>query len=410
MWFSTLGLGGLSNYWTGAVPRFAPADFADGGRLDERFAWPISYDELEPYYRAAEQHLDVTAGSPIYGVPPNDHRYEYRIPADWDRIATRTGGRLGAIPLAKGAPWMVARRGVEFDSCHCILGALGSTEGFELRIGAVVERLCWSSRDGRVTAVEYLDVATKERCRIPARAVVVAAGAIDTAMILRRSISNDFPDGIGNTHGLLGTHLHDHPREWWRADLAEPMRALAHPLYLGRPDHADSDPLMGVSHTIGLPSPRSRPRTWIRGKVSSVGVQVFGTMVPDPEHRIEFDPSAEPIDQRPTIRLGYDQRAIDNLSSARDRFVDVLSTAGLATTVTDPFSRVIPGTSVHYGGTARMHHRPELGVVDAHSRIHDAPNVYVGDMSVFTTGPEKNPTLTSMALAIRAADHLAGEP
>ena len=67
---------------------------------------------------------------------------------------------------------------------------------------------------------------------------------------------------------------------------------------------------------------------------------------------------------------------------------------------------MIPGTSVHFGGTARMHARPELGVVDAHSRVHGAGNVYVGDMSVFTTGPEKNPTLTSMALAIRAADHL----
>lgn len=407
MWFSTLGLGGLSNYWTGAVPRFAPDDFTEGGRLDERFVWPVSYAELEPYYRAAEQYLDVTAGAPIRGVPRNELRHLYREPDDWSRIMAATDGRIGAIPLAKGAPWMVARRGVEFDSYHCILGSLSDDPSLELRTGALVERLCWSAQEGRVTEVEYVDVASRRRHRIPARAVVVAAGAIDTAMILRRSVSADFPEGIGNTHGLLGTHLHDHPREWWRAELERPMRALAHPLYLSRPDHEDSDPLMAVAHTIGLASPRLRPRTWVRGKVASVGVQVFGTMIPDPEHRIELDPERDAIDERPRIRLRYDERALDNLTSARSRLVDVLSAAGLSTTVPGPFTPVIPGTSVHYGGTARMHARPELGVVDADSRVHDVPNVYVGDMSVFTTGPEKNPTLTSMALAIRAADHLA---
>jgi choline dehydrogenase-like flavoprotein len=406
MWFSTLGLGGLSNYWTGAVPRYAPPDFTEGGRLDERFVWPVSYGDLEPYYRAAEQYLAVTAGAAIRGVPANDVRYQYREPADWRSVMAGTGGRLGAIPLAKGAPWMLARRGVEFDSYHCILGPLCTSATLELRTGAVVERLCWSPQQSRVTAVEYVDVASKERRRVPARAVVVAAGAIDTAMILRRSTSADFPDGIGNTHGLLGTHLHDHPREWWRAELARPMRALAHPLYLGRADHDDSEPLMAVAHTIGLPSPLARPRTWVRAKVASVGVQVFGTMIPDPEHRIGFDPSNDPIDVRPRIELRYDQRTLDNLTSARSRFVEVLSSAGLAAKIPGPFTAVVPGTSVHYGGTARMHRRPELGVVDGHSRVHDVPNVYVGDMSVFTTGPEKNPTLTAMALAIRAADHL----
>ncbi len=409
MWFSTLGLGGLSNYWTGAVPRFAPADFSEGGRLDERFAWPISYDEIELYYRAAEQYLDGTAGTSIRGVPRNVLRHRYREPRDWTRIMEAADGRLGAIPLAKGAPWMVARRGVEFDSYHCILGPVSTDSSFELRLGAVVERLRWSPHDGRVTEVEYVDIATRQRRRVPARAVVVAAGAIDTAMILRRSVSADFPAGIGNTYGLLGTHLHDHPREWWRAELERPMRALAHPLYLSRPDHDDSDPLMAVAHTIGLASPRLRPRTWVRGTVASAGVQVFGTMIPEPEHRIDFDPRHDPIDARPRIRLRYDQRALDNLTSARSRLVEVLSSAGLSITIPGPFAPVVPGTSVHYGGTARMHARPELGVVDAHSKIHDVPNVYVGDMSVFTTGPEKNPTLTSMALAIRAADHLVSQ-
>ena len=63
-WISSLSLGGLSNYWTAAVPRFAPEDFTDGERLDERYRWPVDYDDLVPYYERAEQALVVTAGGP----------------------------------------------------------------------------------------------------------------------------------------------------------------------------------------------------------------------------------------------------------------------------------------------------------------------------------------------------------
>ena len=64
---------------------------------------------------------------------------------------------------------------------------------------------------------------------------------------------------------------------------------------------------------------------------------------------------------------------------------------------------------MHYGGSVRMHRSPEFGVLDAWSRVHDAPNVAVVDMGAFTTGPEKNPTLTAMALASRAAGRPADD-
>lgn len=406
VWFSVLGLGGLSNFWTGAVPRFAPPDFDEGGRLDERFVWPIRYDDLEPYYRIAEHYLDITAGAPIRGVPPNDARYEFRVPPDWTSIMNNTGGRFGVIPLAKGAPTMVARRGVEFDSYHCIIEDLVDRPGFELRTGAHVERLCWSTQERRVTAVEYFDRASGSRRKTAVSAAIVAAGTIDTTMILRRSVSDDFPAGLGNTYGVLGTHLHDHPREWWRAELDRAMRALSHPLYLARRDYDESVPLMATSHTVGLASPVDRLRTWVGAKSSHLGVQVFGTMVPEPEHRVALEPGGDPLTQRATIHLRYDRQAVENLESSRHRLIDVLSSAGLPVRVPGPFHDLKPGSSVHLAGSARMHADPRLGVVDGNSRIHDVPNVYVGDMSVFTTGPEKNPTLTSMALAIRSADHL----
>jgi choline dehydrogenase-like flavoprotein len=85
----------------------------------------------------------------------------------------------------------------------------------------------------------------------------------------------------------------------------------------------------------------------------------------------------------------------------------VLRSAGIGVEIPGPFHDLRPGSSVHFGGSLRMHDDPEHGVVDAWNRMHDVPNVLATDMSCFTTGPEKNPTLTAMAISMRAADRLA---
>ena len=81
--------------------------------------------------------------------------------------------------------------------------------------------------------------------------------------------------------------------------------------------------------------------------------------------------------------------------------------AGYRATIRDIVPQLVPGTAKHYGGAARMHASPKYGVTDGYNRLHDAPNVLVVDASCFTTGAEKNPTLTVMALAARSADYLA---
>jgi choline dehydrogenase-like flavoprotein len=413
VWHSSLSHGGLSNFWTSAVPRFHPEDFTDGARLDERYRWPVTYDELVPYYEQAERHLRVTADEPIDGVPPNVLRHQQQLPPDWRALVHRIqeqGDGAGAIPLAKGEPWMVALRGTEFSSYHCVVRPLVSAGRLRLFPGAHVLRLVWSAPAGRVTAVEYADRATRTIHQIRVRGVVLAAGTIDSTMILLRSTSSDFPDGLGNSHDLVGRYLHDHPREWWPATLARPMRALAHPVYLARRPHDVSDPLLSTSHTIGLSAPKQRLRTYVRGSTSTIGVQVFGTMVPKPERGVEIDRDAPgSADQRPVITLRYDNAEVANIHSSRERLAAVMSRAGTGLTVSGPFHDLQPGSSVHMAGTIRMHGDPQFGVLDRYTRVHDAPDVVVCDMSAFTTGPEKNPTLTAMALAIRAADRLADD-
>ena len=306
---------------------------------------------------------------------------------------------------------MVARRGTEFSSYHCVVRPLVDAGRLELRTGADVVALRWSPTLGRVDAVEYLDRQTGTRRVEHGRAVVIAAGAIDTTMLLLQSVSADFPDGLGNANGLVGRYLHDHPREWWVGEPSVPMTALAHPMYVARLPHETEEPLMATSMTIGLASRSDRLRTYFGGKSPTFGVQVFGTMVPEPDRGVTrgaplTDGSGR---RRPAICLRYDDAAVRNLESARARLPEVFASAGLRLRLPGPFHDLTVGSSVHFGGTVRMHRSPEYGALDEWNRLRDVPNVVVADSSSFTTGPEKNPTLTAMALAARAADRLADD-
>jgi choline dehydrogenase-like flavoprotein len=411
-WYSSLTHGGLSNFWTGAVPRFAPDDFTDGARLDERYRWPLGYDDLLPFYEIVERLLTVTGGDPIAGVPPNLNRYTYRPPPDWRRLvatAAQQGHPFGVLPMAKGSPWMAARRGTAFTSYHCIVAPLLQSDRFEVIPNARAVRLNWNPAVDRVDSVTYVDGATRRLAHARGRAVIVAAGAIDSTVLLLRSRSSDFPSGLGNTEGLAGRYLHDHPREWWTATPSTPLRALSHPVYLAREPHEASEPLMATSLTLGLVVPYERIRIYYRGRSRQLGVQVLGTMIPTPDLGVELlDPLADE-DAKPRITLRYDEATVANLVTARDRLRDVFRSGGTQIEIPGPFHKLRPGSSVHYGGTIRMHHDRRCGLLDGWNRLHDVRNVIVADSSCFTTGPEKNPTLTAMAIAARAADRLAKE-
>jgi choline dehydrogenase-like flavoprotein len=411
-WYSSLTQGGLSNYWTSAVPRFAPKDFTDGEMYGEEFAWPIGYDDLVPFYEQAERALVITAGSALPTVPSNVSQYAARLPGDWQELcnqATSIGHSMGAMPMANGKPWMFALRSSGFNSYHCIIKSLLADPSFDLIRSARARRIRWQTSAGRADAVEYVDSRTREPKTIETSAVVVAAGSLDSTQILLRSVSSDFPQGLGNEHGLLGHYLHDHPRQWWVADISRPLTALTHPVYISRGPYDVSPPLRGVSMTIGLANNRlERVRSLYGGKTRAFGVQVFGTMLPRGDSMIALDPDdADDLDAPILIATGYDEHAVSDIASARDRFKQIFSDVGIQAEPRGPFHELHPGSSVHFGGTVRMHASPKFGMLDSRNRLHAVGNVVVCDSSCFPTGPEKNPTLTAMAIAARAARLLA---
>jgi choline dehydrogenase-like flavoprotein len=323
----------------------------------------------------------------------------------------QSGHSVGTLPMANGAPTALLARATGWNSYHCVVKPLLGASNFSLVRGAQVVRLIWSSTEARVVAVEYVDHTNGgATSRVACRAVVVAAGALDSTRILLQSRSKEFPDGLGNDTDVVGRYLHDHPRQWWLARLDRALPILAHPMYVARAGYGVGAPLMANSLTIGLAEKITRVRAWYGASSSLVGVQVFGTMVPQPHHRVTVPRLADGSDDtrsQLSLNVAYDADALHNMVAARDRFVEVFRAAGIAAEPLAPFDPMSPGSSVHYAGTVRMHDDRSVGALDRWNRVHSALNVLVTDMSCFTTSPEKNPTLTAMALSARAAERLA---
>jgi choline dehydrogenase-like flavoprotein len=413
-WHNSLTPGGLSNQWTGAVPRFAPEDFSEGERLHERYRWPISYQDLAPYYTYAERLLGVVGER--HGTPqmpaPEAIVHERHLPRAWRAVAgsaERFGQGLVYAPLADGPSWMVRRSGNAFNSFERIVSRLSRFPHFELRLGAHVQRLTWNDTLGQVDGVEYVDRSSGANHHLVGSAVVVAAGPMASPKLLLQSVSRDFPLGLGNDQGVLGRFLHDHPKDWCVLELDHPLPRLDQPLYLSRLPYAESPPLMGASMTFGPLEKWDRLLSCVGATTNRFGLVTFATVLPEESNSVSLD--AEKRDQfgMPVldIRMHFGSAVAQTVDAAHARLRAILEQAGLRGTLECPLDHLAPGWSAHYGGGVRMHASRRYGVLDGWNRLHDVNNVAVVDASSFTTGVEKNPTLTAMALAARAADRLA---
>jgi choline dehydrogenase-like flavoprotein len=246
---------------------------------------------------------------------------------------------------------------------------------------------------------------------IPCRAVIVAAGAINTAQILLQSSSPEFPDGLGNQHGVLGRYLHDHPLGKLAIDLDEPV-GVAPPAYVSRAGLDQSQPLYAAALAqwggLGLAVKTFLSRR--AGKAPWVGFNVFGTLRPTPDNFVALNEARSTTQGAPALKLHIEHtpESVSLLENTRDETLELLYRSGLKPRL--KYWDIEPlGTANHYAGTCRMHESAEFGMLNGFGRMHAVPNVVVADSSAFPTGPEKNPVLTAMALATRATARLAAD-
>lgn len=412
MLFESLAPGGLSNHWACAVPRFSPDDFEDAARGGDAYTWPLGYQELVPWYEQVEPLLCI-AGSDrdLPRLPAGRVSRVQMLGQQWEavsRAAAERGRDVVAMPYAYGAETTLTRAATPFNAFTRLVAPAARAGGLSVQFEAMALRLEWSAREQRVSAVICRNAATGAEERVPCRAVVIAAGAVGSAQILLASRDAEHPHGIGNQAGLVGRYLHDHPLAKLVVRLGEKL-PIAPASYITRPTLARTDPLYASAFMqwSGVRALAQSALAGHPGRAQQLGYSIFGTMVPTLDDHISLLEANGPGQRAPlALALSYPRAAVELLERSRDELLAILGDAGLKPEV-EVFKIEPPGNSVHYGGTCRMHASPKLGVVDPYCRVFGARNVVVADSAVFTTGPEKNPVLTAMALAARASHELA---
>ena len=446
-------VGGSSVHYTANYWRFRELDFDERSRLGPiagtGFAdWPIRYAELEPYYTKVEWEIGVSglAGASPFD-PPRSKPYPMPpLPVKSSGVLLERGARkLGLhpfpAPLAiNSQPYRGRPACIHCGFCHgfgCEVGAKASslttmipeaeaTGRCEVRPESYVVQVVTDKR-GRASGVRYFDRNKRERMQ-KAKAVILSANGAETPRLLLMSASNQFPQGLANSSGLVGKYL------MWNFTMRT-HAVFEHELNEYKSvqcsrvvhDFYDSDPKRGFYGGGGIDSRIGpQPIIWadrigedeaLWGSAYKARLMEFprsmqaashGTSLPLETNSVELDPQLKDAWGMPAMRVTYKDHP-DDLATMRflqSRAAEIMEAAG-AVKVTN--AAVKPQTgSLHLLGTCRMGNDPAKSVIDRYHRTHDIPNLFLCDGSSLVTSGRGQPTLTIQALAFRAAEHIAG--
>jgi len=458
-WWRSRMLGGRTNHWGRHSPRFGPYDFKPHSRDGLGMDWPISYDELAPWYDRTEKligvigtnvglenHPDSSAGvlqpSPKpritelmiqaaakdLGIPCVPSRYAVLSRAIDDAHAPRQAC-FNASPCGRGCGI-----GAAFQSTTSLLPMAMGTGQLRTITNATVSRVVTDGH-GKATGVEYFDKAGA-RHFAKARVVVMAASACDTAKILLNSAQH----GLANSSGELGRNLLDTtgtnitghiPALESRPRYNEDGMDVAHmyiPFWLYKEQAAGKlDFPRGYHYELGgkfaMPgaglslggmedgyglSLKEEARRYYGAQLSFT---VRGEMIPNKDSFCELDPEVKDKYGMPVLRFHWKWSVHELNQIAHGMKTAREIVARLGGTVITPERRPEDaiedgGVIIHELGTTRMGDKASNSVTDSYGRAWDVDNLVVVDGSVFTSNAHKNPTLTILALAMRNTDHL----
>jgi choline dehydrogenase-like flavoprotein len=445
VWSRALGVGGSTLHYQGEAHRFPAHAFRMQSERGVATDWPLGYDELAPYYERAERLLDV-AGDP--GNPFKPERGSFPHSAHPRSAAS--------LHLAEAARWLgwqslpntlaaLREPGPKRAACHycngcirgCMVGAKSSVDVavlpdadasglLEVVTGFHVSRL-EQSAEGRITGVIGFDEAGSER-RHRARAIILAAGAVETPRLLLNSTGVADPHGVGNANGQVGLNLMESLYLRRGVVLDRPLKS-----WVGLPIDARIWDFNGAGGSDELPAgfvlghlagwfegPAGFAREGVAGfgmahreemaRRFGAGFELLGVaeQLPRAENRVTLSERTDRFGvSLARVETRLDRTDLDVLSAMRKRLGELGEAAGVERFVGQVSAYDVPAAT-HVGGTCRMGHTPEASVVDAFGAVHGHPNLVVADASVLVTqGAGDSPSLTIQALALRAAEALA---
>ncbi|MFG2433907.1 GMC oxidoreductase [Streptomyces sp. NPDC048508] len=441
-------VGGNTKFYGAALFRLRPEDFGEirhhGGISP---AWPIGYDDLEPYYTQAE-HLYLVHGhhgedpgegpvSAQYAHPPVRHEpriqqlsddlekhglHPFHLPIGVNLTQDAEGGAAnGSVCIrcnrVDGFPCLV--RGKADAQVICVEPAL-EHDNVRMVTGANVRRLETDGTGRTVTGV-VAEMDDGSEAHFRGDIVVVACGAVNSAALLLRSANEQHPRGLANSSDTVGRHYMRHNNLALMAVSKEPndtqfQKTLAlNDWYLGADDwdyplggiqmlgKSDSDQIKGEApRWAGLASPDMPFEVLAH---HAVDFWLCGEDLPQPENRVTLDDAGG-------IHLALDEKNnIEGLKRLQHKLRGMLGQLGMHPHHLLPHSLYLHkgmpiGATAHQAGTVRFGTDPAASALDVDCKAHDLDNLYVVDTSFFPSIGAVNPSLTAIANALRVGDHI----
>ncbi|NBV86132.1 MAG: GMC family oxidoreductase, partial [Verrucomicrobia bacterium] len=450
-WFRPNIVGGKSIMWGRQSYRLSDIDFEANLREGIAIDWPIRYSDIAPWYSYVEKFAGISGeklGLPQLPdsefLPPMDmyfvekevrKRIEARFPGRHMTI-----GRVANLSQAAKEQMDVGRSSCQFRN-KCSLGcpfggyfssqsatlpAAAKTGRLTLRPDSVVTEIIFDNETQLAKGVRVRDSVTMQEREFYAKILFVCASAISSTALLMNSVSERFPNGMGNDSGELGYNLMDHHFKIgaggsWEGDLDKYFYGRrANGIYVPRYRNIGADKrdyLRGFGYQGGgsrqnwqrgvaemrfgaeLKEELSHPGEWTMGLIG------FGETLPYRENRMYLDKRDKDKWGMPLVV--FDAELKDNEKKMRVDMIEdakeMLEAAGLKN-VKGYDSGSYLGMAIHEMGTARMGRDPKTSVLNAHNQIHAVKNVFMTDGACMTSASCVNPSLTYMALTARAAD------
>ncbi len=470
-WFRSRMLGGRTNHWGRISLRFGPDDFRRHSLDGLGDDWPITYDDVKPYYDKVDQLIGIFGSNEnlpnepngIFMPPPRPRCYELLIKQAADKLnVTCIPSRLSIItkPLNGRAACHYCgqcNRGCathsNFSSPSVLLPPALATGRLSIITGAMAREVTVDAA-GLADGITYIDTKTNRDSHVRAKIIVLAASACESARILLNSKSPKFPQGLANSSGVVGQYLTDSTGVSVRGFIPKMMDGIAHNedgvggMHLYMPWWLDNKKLdFPRGYHIEPGGGRRMPNAGFGGGIhqfagvegsgrpmsfggygkqlkndyrrlygATVGFAGRGEMIPNKDSYCEIDPTVVDKWGIPVLRFHFkwSDYEINQVKHMQDTFRAMIEQMGGVAMGAMPskergYGIETGGRIIHELGVTRMGNDPGTSVLNSHCQAHDVKNLFVADGGPFVSQPDKNCTWTILAMAMRTSEFIADQ-
>ncbi len=442
LWIRQRRLGGRSLSWGRQSYRLSDLDFKAASHDGYGQDWPISLAEIEPYYARVERYVGISGlKENLPQLPDSEFQPPMGFTCGEKLMRERVGKRLGRM-VTIGRVAVATQNHNGRTACHycgpCEQGCVthsyfaspwttlkdaAATGKLTLRTDAVASHVV--TKDGKAAGVAYVDRVTRQAREVSGKVVVLCASTLESTRLLL----NSAPGGLANSSGTLGRYLMDHIyRGYTLGDFPELPQGEAwygpprrpNGVYIPRFRNVDRESTNGFIRGYGYQGGVSpafafnaagfgkRFKKEVRTEAAwAARLIAFSECLPRRTNFVELDSQVRDAWGVPALRVSmtWSENELALWQDAQQQGAEMLEAAG-AKNVRSMGEPSVPGFGIHEMGTARMGDKPKRSVLDKWNQTHDVPNLFVTDGAAFPSVGCQNPTLTMMALTLRACDRI----